>query len=804
MGTLDSALDGVLPTPRTRIIGREQERTAARAFLLDEAVPLLTLVGPGGVGKTRLALAIAHDVAGSFTDGVVWVDLASVMDHSLAPHAVMSALELAPRADEQLADQLVRALRPRQTLLLLDNCEHLLAGVAELVATLLGRCPALQVLATSRAPLRVHGEQRLSVEPLPLPTEAALFPVVAASDAVRLFTERARAMRAGFSLGEHDSGSVAALCRRLDGLPLAIELAAARSSTLSPDALLSQIGDRLDLLSHGMRDAPPRQQTMEATIDWSYALLTADAQSLLRALSVFVGDFSLEAGQTMAQSSGLSTHTALDTLQSLVDQSLVQRQGEDGAPRFRLLETIRIFALTRLEEAGEERAMRDAHAACFIDLAERYHLFRPGSAMRHDLILQHARVERMNIRAAMEHLIATSQAEAVLRLASAFAWHVQVNAQEGKAWLEWALDQAPDTATTSRGLALGSLAVMLWAQGHNTRALHLATAGVAMGQELDDPEILAFAIDVQGTITLSLHHYADAHALLTEALARWRGLGDRWRQADVLQQLAGAALGLGDADAAERHASQALDLHRELGTTIGEAAALARLGRIMCHQKRDRAAALAYREAIPLSANVESGFILAMVLSGLAEIAGQHQEADIAAALLGAVAMIAQQSGASSLPTAGATYDRARAAAIAALGEERVAELHTAGSRLRRDDAVALAGTVSLPAKAPGESDPAWLSVAEASLAVDEPERVGNAPAELTAMRQGLPSIPMLTRREQDVLELLSLRRTDLEIADQLFVSPKTVSSHVSSILAKLGARNRREAAATAVRFGLI
>jgi predicted ATPase len=415
-----SSLSRSLPIPRTRLIGREAERAAARAYFLDEAVPLLTLTGPGGVGKTRLALAIAAEVTDHFAEGVVWVDLALLADPTLVSLTVAASMGMIPTPDDSLLDGLVRSLYPRQTLLLLDNCEHVLDETTDLVAALLSACPALQVLATSRAPLRLTLEQVLPVESLPLPRETAPFTEVKQSEAVRLFSQRARATHPAFALTESNAAAVAALCNQLDGLPLAIELAAARIKVLSPAAMLAQMDTRLALLRRGGRDLPARQQTMEAAIAWSYGLLTPDVQALFRRLAVFAGGFTLEAAQAVAPGSS-EDNTVWHGVEVLIEQSLVRsEQSEDGL-RFTMLETIRAFGLEQLATEGELAEVLDAHAAYFVALGERAHPNRADAAERIDRRLQTLEEEQANLRAALRRRQETGDAESALQLAGALA-----------------------------------------------------------------------------------------------------------------------------------------------------------------------------------------------------------------------------------------------------------------------------------------------------------------------------------------------------------------------------------------------
>src|SRR5215217_2524825 len=598
-----SSLVGSLPIRRTRLIGRESEINSARRFLLEDAVPLLTLTGSGGTGKTRLALAIAGDVAAHFADGVEWVDLAPLADPALVPAAVAATLGVRPSSDDPIEDALIYALHPRQTLLLFDNCEHLLDATADLVGSLLAHCPALQVLATSRAPLHLQAEQHLPVDPLPLPEDGASHSAVVQNEAVQLFCERTRAVQPTFALTEANAATVAALCRQLDGLPLAIELAAARSTILSPEALLAQMSDRLRLLTHGARDVPARQRTIAATIAWSYDLLEADAQAFFRRLAVFVGGFTLGAAEAVAASPSDAKHNSIATLDALVAQGLVRRLHDQAEPRFTMLDTIRAFGLELLDATGERDLYQDAHAAYFIAFAERADRLLDGGVEPVDRVLQRMAVEQANIHAALTRLAAAGDADGALRLASAMAiaWHFHMNLREGRQWLEWALSHTPETATVTRGRALAGLSLTLWVQGHYEHAQSRAEASLAIADHLNDNEVAAHAIHELGLVAVSLGHRARARSLFEQALDLWRALDRRAFEAFALFLLARIAHEEGDLTTAARRAAEALTLFREIGHATGAASTLIRLGYLAHDQGDDRGAAVAFVEALALS-----------------------------------------------------------------------------------------------------------------------------------------------------------------------------------------------------------
>jgi predicted ATPase len=499
MRSLESPRDN-LPLELSSFVGRERE-IAQVASLLGGGTRLLTLYGSGGSGKTRLALAVAQEVVEGFEDGVWWVELASISDTKLVPLALATTLGVREVPDRSLAESLVEYLEPRKALVVLDNCEHLVEGCAALADVLLRACPDLQILATSREPLRVAGEAIWMVPSLSLPDPQgrSTSEQLANYEAIRLFVERAKEADAGFALSERNAPVVARLCRRLDGIPLAIELAAARVRALTVEQIAERLEDPLSLLTTGSRTAAPRQRTLRAALQWSYDLLDEQERELFEQLSVFAGGWDLESAEAVGAEDPVQAARILDLLSTLMDKSLVvaeESREEDTSLRYRMLEPVRQFGREKLEEGAETQPVLRRHAEYYVAFAERAdpELLGPDQARW----LQRLRTELGNLRGALTWSLESHQeerAELRLRLVAALGrfWGRE-GFEEGKRWLQVALESDPGGFPVARAKALGDLGFILLFQQDYGPAIATLEEAVAIYKELGDETGAAFAL----------------------------------------------------------------------------------------------------------------------------------------------------------------------------------------------------------------------------------------------------------------------------------------------------------------------
>jgi excisionase family DNA binding protein len=772
---LEPSAAGSLPAPLTSLIGREHEIAAASSLLQREDVRFVTFTGPGGVGKTQLALAVARTLSTTFADGVVIVSLAPISDHAHVASAIAKALDIRDTGAQPLLDSLRTALRNREHLLMLDNFEHV-PEAAPIVVDLLTACPLLKVLATSRALLHVSGEHAFQVPPLSLPdpTRSLSVDELIRCDAIDLFVTRARDVNPAFVLTDANAAAVAEICQRLDGLPLALELAAARMRVLSPSSLLEKMTSSLPLLTGGHRDAPERLQTMRNAIAWSYDLLTPGEQLLFRHLSVFLGGFTLEAAQAV-----MADCFVLDDLSSLVNQSLVRQATlPDDKSRFAMLETIREYGLEQLAASGGENAARDAHAVFFVELDDWLQPRHVPPGERYDDHLLHIEAEHPNLREALAHQADTGNTEGVLRLAGALAvfWHHLGYLPEGRRWLEWALAHTPEAQTAARGRALVGLGLILYSQGDVEPAEPLTRSALAIAEQIGDEELAAACFHNLGHVEYVRGCWELARPLIEEAVCRWRGLGSLSSAAGALNILSELDYEIGDATASALRAEEALALSRATGHSSGAAFALVRLGRLASDRGDVRQATLAYREALQLWSGIGERWANVRALADVAALAAAHHQPETAAVLIGAYDAHLQEIGVSTFPVERGYYDRATASARTALGAEQWAALYGKGCALPLQEAVALALAVS----------------------------VDDRPVELPGPHRPVPRAGTLTARELQVLHLLVEGLSDKEIAEALGISRRTVSGHVEIILGKFNVPSRTAAATYATRHGLV
>jgi predicted ATPase/serine/threonine protein kinase/DNA-binding CsgD family transcriptional regulator len=846
-----------LPIQPNPLIGREQEVAAIQRLLSRQEVRLLALTGPGGTGKTRLGLQVAAELSDRFPDGVYFVNLAPISDPALVVPTIAQTLGVKESAEQPLLDLLSAFLREKQLLLLLDNFEQVVSAAVQ-VAELLATCPKLKGIVTSRAVLHVRWEQEFAVPPLSMPDPKHLPDLVTLSqyEAVALFIQRAQAARPEFQLTNANAAAVAEICVRLDGLPLAIELAAARIKVLSPQALLARLGQRLTVLTSGARDVPVRQQTLRNTITWSYDLLEAAEQQLFRRLSVFGGGWTLGAAEALyaALDDGSNDGAGglLDRITSLLDNSLLYRMDSEGnEPRFAMLETLREYAFESLAASQELNAARQAHAAYYLRLVEA-ELEREEGRQREKLELLEQ--EHDNLRAALRFTL--EQAEAgrdsamALHLGSVLTpfWLMRGHWSEGRAFLERALTKREGVGGTVLAKALVATGKLAFQQGDYERAELLAEESLALFREIGDTRGSTPALEILGVLAWNRGKLSSAQALLQEALALYKQTSDKQATVNLLVDLAWLARGQGEYTRARVLCEECLTLSSDLGDTRGAANAqllmaqmlfdtqatptLVRtqaedvlalyrqvddkegiaacfhlLGQIILLQDETEEARSWFEQSVALHKELGHQAGLAWAVSGLARVA--FAQGDY---------IVARNRYEESLARAKAMDDQellvscmeGMAMVVSAQGEPAwAARLWGAAEVLRKTIGEPLSPVehafyeraIMDARRRLGERafEAGWVQgrtmTPDQALQAQLPlPALSASPSTSVAGRMPIAYPAGLTVREVEVLRLVAKGMTDAQIAETLVISPRTVNTHLTSIYNKIGVSSRSEA----------
>lgn len=791
---------------------------------------LLTLAGAGGCGKTRLALQLARDASSTaaFTDGVWWVELADLTDPVLLPQQIASALGIVEQVGRPLIDTLLDFLQPKELLLMLDNCEHLVTACAHLVERLLSPCPMLCILATSREALNIPGELVWLVPSLPLPRSSSLpsLEELVQYGAVQLFIERATAALPSFTLTSENTRTVLQICRRLDGIPLATELAAARVNVLSVEQIAVRLDDAYHLLTGGRRTALPRHQTLRATMDWSYSLLSEQERILFRRLSIFAGGFTLEAAEAICSDEAITAGEILDVLARLVDKSLVVVEEREGERRYRLLETIRQYSQERLWEAGEVARLQERHWTWYTGLVEQAGLDLIGPQQ----VAWFNRFEREhdNLRAALRNLLERGEAEIAVHTCAGALWHFWLYRgylTEGRTILERILSQYPKQ-TTARAWLLLNAGVLARYQEDLTGATTLLEESLVLSRTLADQQLIAYILNALGEIRYSRGDYKQATMIYEESLQLLRALGDTGvlplalaglgqilralgeyeraivlceeslliarvlgspdRIAGSLSDLALAVLEQGNDERARTLCEESLATWQQLGNKSGCARTLSILGRLALQQDDVEQATRCYHESLLLRQEAAEKEGVAAAFEGLARVATLQGNIRRAVHLFAAAEALRRTMGTPLPPIERALYERAVASARAELDETAFAQAWAEGQVMTLSQAMATA-----------------LEVREQYTLPQAPPTVPASPT-LSQAGTSRTSHFGLTVRESQVLQLVSLGLTDAQIAEQLVISPRTAEAHVRSLLSKLGVSSRTAATRFAIAHQLV
>jgi predicted ATPase/DNA-binding SARP family transcriptional activator/DNA-binding CsgD family transcriptional regulator len=814
-----------LPAPRTSFVGREREMVEVKRALAMSS--LLTLTGAGGTGKTRLAIEVARDLVGAYSDGAWLVELAPLSEGSLVAQEVASTLGVQEHTGEPLTDTLIQTLAGKEMLLVLDNCEHVVEEAARLVDTLLASCPRLKVLATSREPLAVTGEVNLAVPPLSLPDASNGGPTPEALisyEAVRLFADRARLRLLDFEVTRENAGAVARVCRKLDGMPLAIELATARMGALAVEQVAQRLDVSLDVLKGTSRSAAPRQQTLRATLDWSHDLLSKDERVFFRRLSAFAGGWTLEAAEAVCSGDGIEREDVLDLLGGLVDKSLVVAEANwGGAVRYRMLEPIRQYALEKLEQGRETEEVQNRHAAFFLAVAEEAEPKLVGS--QQSAWVERLEAEHDNMREALSWILERGEDELGLRFGGALwrFWHMRGFLMEGIRWMESVLAEGKPAASSARVKALEGMGWLLQLQGDYERAKTIYEEMFELSRESGDKGNLATALNSLGTVAaqqgdnerarnllqenlgvieeleeegdpatslkkfyvsnllgyLAINDegdYARGTILWEESLALVRKLEDDYSVGITLGNLGHVALLQRDFERAKARSEEALASANELGSAGVELvpSACINLGLASLGLGEHQRAMGSFEEALVTSQDMGRTPSIIEALEGMSSLAGAMGKATRAARLWGVAEAAHQATGIiATSPGELALHETHLALASSQLGDEAWQEALAEGRAMSLDEAAEYALNEEEPEASEGPTP----------LVPSTGEQTGN-----------------LTRREQEVALLVARGLTNRQISTELSISERTAANHVAKILRKLGLHSRAQIASWAAQ----